>query len=180
MDIYVASMSWLLYIVLQWTLWCLLSFWIRVLTPFSATWMELRFIILSEVSQKNQHITSLPRGILKKWSKWTYLQNRNRFTDFENKLWLQKGTGWGEGLIGGLGMVYAHYCLWNEWSTGSCCIAQGNRLNILWKPIWEKNLKKNGCVNAYNWITPLYSRNYHNIVNFLYFNKSLKMTSDFC
>ena len=40
--------------------------------------------------------------------------------------WLPKGTGWGEGLIGGLGMVYAHYCLWNEWSTGSCCIAQGN------------------------------------------------------
>ena len=27
--------------------------------------MELRFIILSEVSQKNQHITSLTRGILK-------------------------------------------------------------------------------------------------------------------
>ena len=39
----------------------------------------------------------------------------------------------------------------------------------------EKNLKKNGCVYVYNWITLLYSRNYHNIVNQLYFNKTLRI-----
>ena len=28
---------------------------------------------------------------LKKWYKWTYLQNRNRLTDIENKLMVTKG-----------------------------------------------------------------------------------------
>ena len=34
---------------------------------------------------------SLTCGILKKWYKWTYLQNRNRLTDIENKLTVTKG-----------------------------------------------------------------------------------------
>ena len=34
---------------------------------------------------------SLLCGILKKWYKWTYLQNRNRHTDLENKLMVTKG-----------------------------------------------------------------------------------------
>ena len=38
----------------------------------------------------------------------------------------------------------------------------------------EKNLKKNGCVYMYNCITVLHSRNYYDIVNQLYFNKTLK------
>lgn len=38
----------------------------------------------------------------------------------------------------------------------------------------EKNLKENGCVHKCNWITLLYSRNYYNLVNQLYLNKSLK------
>ena len=33
---------------------------------------------------------------LKKWYKWTYLQNRNRLTDVENKLMVTRG-GSGEG-----------------------------------------------------------------------------------
>ena len=40
--------------------------------------------------------------------------------------------------------------------------------------MWEKDLKENGWVYMYNWITSLYSRNYHNIINQLYFNKTLK------
>ena len=40
----------------------------------------------------------------------------------------------------------------------------------------EKNMKK----NVYNWITLLYYRNYHNIVNILYFNKiKMKISWDF-
>ena len=42
----------------------------------------------------------------------------------------------------------------------------------------EKNMKKNVCVcvcvYVYNWITLLYSKNEHNIVNQLYINKFLK------
>ena len=32
---------------------------------------------------------------LKKWYKWTYLQNRNRVTNVENKLTVTKGKGGG-------------------------------------------------------------------------------------
>ena len=39
--------------------------------------------------------------------------------------------------------------------------------------MWEKNLKKNGCVHMYDWITLLYGRNYHNIEIPLDFNKTL-------
>ena len=34
---------------------------------------------------------------LKKWYKWTYLQNRNRFTGIENKLMVTKGDSEGRG-----------------------------------------------------------------------------------
>ena len=37
---------------------------------------------------------------LKRWSKWTYLQSRNRLRDIETKLWLPKGQG--EGIILGV------------------------------------------------------------------------------
>ena len=35
---------------------------------------------------------------LKKWYKWTYLQNRNRLTDIANKLMVTKGERWGGGI----------------------------------------------------------------------------------
>ena len=35
-----------------------------------------------------------------------------------------------------------------------------------WKIIW-----KNGCIYTYEWVIWLYSRNWHNIVNQLFFNK---------
>ena len=38
--------------------------------------------------------------------------------------------------------------------------------------MWEKNLKENECKCMYNWITLLYTRNYHNLVNQLDFNKN--------
>ena len=34
---------------------------------------------------------------LKKWYKWTYLQNRNRLTDFENKIMVTKEERCGGG-----------------------------------------------------------------------------------
>ena len=40
--------------------------------------------------------------------------------------------------------------------------------------MWEKNRKESRCVHRYNWVTLLYSRSYPNIVNQLYFNKTLK------
>ena len=67
--------------------------------PFAATWMDQEIIILSEVSQteKDKYHMILICGILKKWYKWTYIQNRNRPTDIENKLMVTKGERQGEG-----------------------------------------------------------------------------------
>ena len=45
--------------------------------PFAATWMDLDIIIQSEVSQTKTNITYMWN--LKKWYKWTDLQNKNRF-----------------------------------------------------------------------------------------------------
>ena len=63
--------------------------------PFAATQMDLEIIVLNEVSQwKTNIIYHLICEIQKKGYKWTYLLNRNRLTDFENKE-LPKGTGEG-------------------------------------------------------------------------------------
>ena len=59
-----------------------LSHWVR------ATWTDLEIAILSEIGQIDQNkyrMIALICGI-QKWYKWTYLQNRNRPTDIENKL----------------------------------------------------------------------------------------------
>ena len=69
------------------------------LMPFAATRMDLEIVMLSDVSQtqKNKyHMISLICGILKKGHKWTYLQDRSRVTDVENKLMVTRGWG-GEG-----------------------------------------------------------------------------------
>ena len=60
--------------------------------PFAAKWMDLEIIIISEVSQteKDKYDTTYMWN-LKQWYEWTYLQNRKRLTDFENKLRVTKG-----------------------------------------------------------------------------------------
>ena len=65
---------------------------------FAATWMHLQIIILSEVSQTKRNMWyRLYVESKKQWYKWTYLQNRNRSTDIENKLMVAKGEE-GEGI----------------------------------------------------------------------------------
>ena len=63
--------------------------------PFAATWMDPEIVIISEVSQTQKdtyHMISLICGILRrKRYKRTYLQNRGRPTDKENKLMIIKG-----------------------------------------------------------------------------------------
>ena len=59
------------------------------------TWIDSEIIIQSEVSQTEKdkyHIISLLYE--ENGQKWTYVQNRNRFTDFKkNDLQLPKGRG---------------------------------------------------------------------------------------
>ena len=65
--------------------------------PFAATWMELEIIILSEVRERQIYDMSCMWN-LKKWYKWTYLQNRERLKDIENKLMATRGKGGGGGI----------------------------------------------------------------------------------
>ena len=80
-----------------------------------------------------------------------------------------------EGWTRGLGLAYARRGIWNDWPSGTCCIAQRTLSNILWSSMWAKNLKENGCVYMCNWIMLSYCRYYHNLVNQWHFNKTLKM-----
>ena len=59
--------------------------------PFAATWIDLEIIILSEVNQTKTNTWYTYMWNLKKWYKWTYLQNRNTFSDIEKKLIVTKG-----------------------------------------------------------------------------------------
>ena len=68
--------------------------------PFVAAWMDLEIITLSEVSQTKTNAIwyDLCVESKKKNYKWTYLQNRNRLTDLENKFMV---TLWGK-VVGGM------------------------------------------------------------------------------
>ena len=71
---------------------------------FETKLMGLEIIILSEVSQTEKakyHMILLTCGIFKKWYKWTYLLNRNRPWDIENKLMVyQRGKCYGNYKLG--------------------------------------------------------------------------------
>ena len=61
-----------------------------------------RDTIPSEVSQTEKQIsygiTCMWNLKKKKWYQWTYLENRDRLTDFENKLMVKKGERWQGGI----------------------------------------------------------------------------------
>ena len=78
------------------------------------------------------------------------------------------------GWTGGLRLAYAHWGIWNDWPMETGYGAQRTVPNIQWQSMWEKNLKENVCMYMHNWITLLYSRNYYDLVNQLYVNKTLK------
>ena len=59
--------------------------------PFAVTWMDLEMIILREVSQRQIPYDFPYMWNLKKLYKQTYVQNRNRLVDIENKLMVIKG-----------------------------------------------------------------------------------------
>ena len=64
--------------------------------PFAATWMDLEIVILSE-DRERQIWYRLYVEFKQKWYNWTYLQNRSRVTNVENKLTVTKGEGGGKG-----------------------------------------------------------------------------------
>ena len=105
--------------------------------PFAAMCMDLEIIILNQVRQWKTNIISYHLYVKSKQR--IYLQNRNRLTDFENKLMVIKGDRCGKGWTGGLGPPYAQWSIWNDQPTGTCCLAL---LNILWSSMWEKESER--------------------------------------
>ena len=66
------------------------------ITSFSVRWMDLEIIILSEVSQTNTNTIWYYLYVESKMRHtWTYLWNKNRLTDVDNRLVVAKGEkGW--------------------------------------------------------------------------------------
>ena len=67
----------------------------------------------SQKENNKYHMISLICGTIK-WHKWTYLRNRNRLTDIENRLVVAKGEREGEGWIGRLGLANTNYYVYNR------------------------------------------------------------------
>ena len=49
----------------------------------------------------------------------------------ENELMVAKGERSGEEMDRSLGLSYIHYCIWNGWSLGICCTAQGTLCSVI-------------------------------------------------
>ena len=113
----------------------------------------------------------------KKGYEWTSLKNRNRLTDFENKFMVTKRDRWrgGDGL--GIWNRHVHAEVYGMiGQRGPAVWHRGTLLNILWSPMWEKNLKEDGCMYLCNWTTLLHGRNDHHVAYQLYFKLKKKIT----
>ena len=70
--------------------------------PFATTWMDLEIVILSEVRKKKTntvwHNSYVQSKKVNEWYEWTYIHNRNRLADIENKLVVNNGGRVGTGI----------------------------------------------------------------------------------
>ena len=74
--------------------------------PFTATWMCLEVVPLSEAGQtekEKDHLTSLICGIYKEMTQMKLSQNRKRLTDVGNELMVTRGKDGGERQLQSLG-----------------------------------------------------------------------------
>ena len=67
------------------------------------------YIKRSKSEKDKHHMTQLYSESKKKWHKWTYLQNRNRLIDIENKSMVTEGERGVEGINEALGLTGTHY-----------------------------------------------------------------------
>ena len=74
--------------------------------------MKLEILILSEV--KSERERQIPYDIAYIWNLYMAQTNlRNKLMDMENRLVVAKEEGEAKGWTGSLGLIDAHYCLWN-------------------------------------------------------------------
>ena len=131
---------------------------------FTATWMDLDSVMLSEVRQRVRNIIRHPLYVKcnKKWyktethrlKKWTY-------------------GCWGEGIVREVGKVI-YTLLYLKWITNkdllysiwnSAQYYDQNNLDERWV------MGEKGYMYMYVWVPSLFTWNYHSIVNWLYCNR---------
>ena len=66
--------------------------------------------------------------------------------------------------------------LYLKWITNRDLLytAHGTLQNVMWQPGWEGSLGENGYMYMYDWVSLLFTWNYHNIVNWLSFQYKIK------
>ena len=130
------------------------------LSMIISTWMDLEIIILNEVSQKEKDKTMWYHLYVesKIWHKWTYLQNRNRPTDIENRLVVAKGGG-SRGGTDWEFRVSRCKLLHIGWINNKVLLYRTGK--YIQYPVINHNRKewKSMYIYMYNWITVLYNRN---------------------
>ena len=147
------------------------------ITSSATTWMQLEILILSEVSQKKKdkyHIkwskpekkkTNITYVDSKIRHKWTYLQSRNRLTDIQARLVVAKGEVGVCGMDWGFG-VSTCKLLHLEWISNEVLLySTGNYIQSLGTDHDGRLYKERNALQMYDWVTLLYSRKLHNIVN---------------
>ena len=126
--------------------------------PFAATWMQLEIIILSKIRKRKTNTMYHLYVESKTWHNWTYLQNRNRLTDTENRLVVAKREGSGRGMEWEVGISRCKL-LSLEWVNNMVLLySTGNYIQYPGINHNGKEYEKE-CVRTYNWVTLLYSRN---------------------
>ena len=60
--------------------------------------------------------------------------------------------------------------LYLKWITRTYGIAHRTLLSVMWQPGQEGSLGENWYICTYGWVPSLFTWNYHNIVNWLYFS----------
>ena len=139
--------------------------------PIAAIWMDLQIIITVKVvrNRKTNAVWYHLYVESKIWHRRTYLQNRNRLTDIENRLMVVKGLGGRGGMDWELGIGRCRLGQ-TEWINNKVLLySTGDYIQY---PVKKHNGKEHGkeCMYTYNWITLLGSRYAHNIINQLYLN----------
>jgi len=121
-----------------------LSYKMKEIMPFAATWLQLEILILRGVSLKEKdtyHMISLICGILK-MAQRSYLQNRNRLTNMEKTLVVAKGEEGRSGMDWELG-ISRYKLLHLEWLSNT---GTGNCIQSLGKDQMEESKSERVCV----------------------------------
>ena len=126
--------------------------------PFAATWMDLETVILSEVRERQIYDIAYIWS-LKKWYKWTYVQNKNRVTDVENTYGYPGGKGRG-GINWKTGIDTYTLLHIKQMTNKDLLYSTGNSTQYsVMACMGKESKKKSGYMCMYNWFTLLYTWN---------------------